>query len=263
MADVSVKEVQALNSRISKLNTRHTEIVTKIGRYRENLKRELEKYLEEFGVNLSGNSLSVIRQKVDFETKRVADAVSSEYALKKQVVESIESGDIDEAIRLLGVEGTGSEKDAGIVLEGGVDPLASADDAKDEGGADDGTEAPVESSEQEKPFTEEELSEMDFNADDSMFSDFGFDLELEDEDSGDGDSESNGSEGDTGNEEDGFSSVGHKDTSNLEVEGGTGDLEVGNRVSADGSFPASELSIDGELEDDFGFGELLGKGSKF
>lgn len=100
---VGVKEVQALNTRISKLNTQRTEVATKINMYKSTLAEELKNYLDSFGVDLSGKTLGETKKLVMAEAERVNATVQEEYDLKKKVVELIEMGDIDEANRLLGI----------------------------------------------------------------------------------------------------------------------------------------------------------------
>lgn len=115
MSTVTVKDVQKLNKRIEEINTERTRVETRTQMLRDQVWKDIEAYEKQFGVSLKAKNFSEVKKLVAQEAKKVADAVEEEYRLKEKVVGCIESGDIDEANRLLGIvvesEETGSEED--------------------------------------------------------------------------------------------------------------------------------------------------------
>lgn len=115
MSTVTVKDVQKLNKRIEEINTERTRVETRTQMLRDQVWKDIEAYEKQFGVSLKAKNFSEVKKLVAKEAKKVADAVEEEYRLKEKVVGCIESGDIDEANRLLGIvvesEETDSEED--------------------------------------------------------------------------------------------------------------------------------------------------------
>lgn len=115
MSTVTVKDVQKLNKRIEEINTERTRVETRTQMLRDQVWKDIEAYEKQFGVSLKAKNFSEVKKLVAQEAKKVADAVEEEYRLKEKVVGCIESGDIDEANRLLGIvvesEETDSEED--------------------------------------------------------------------------------------------------------------------------------------------------------
>ena len=103
MGTVTVKDVQRLNKRIEDINTERTRVETRTQMLKDQILKDIKEYKKQFGVDLSASSFSEIKRLVAEESKAVSEAVEKEYKLKEQVVECIESGDIDGANRLLGV----------------------------------------------------------------------------------------------------------------------------------------------------------------
>lgn len=103
MSTVTVKDVQRLNKRIEDINTERTRVETRTQMLKDQILKDIKEYKKQFGVDLSASSFSEIKRLVAEEFKAVSEAVEKEYKLKEQVVECIESGDIDGANRLLGV----------------------------------------------------------------------------------------------------------------------------------------------------------------
>lgn len=103
MSTVTVKDVQRLNKRIEDINTERTRVETRTQMLKDQILKDIKEYKKQFGVDLSASSFSEIKRLVAEESKAVSEDVEKEYKLKEQVVECIESGDIDGANRLLGV----------------------------------------------------------------------------------------------------------------------------------------------------------------
>lgn len=112
---VSVKQVEALNEKIEKLNTSRTQTETRKEILTQNLSKKLEEYKEKYGVDLRGGKFVDTFKKIQAEAKAVSAKVEEEFNLKQQVVEAIEGGDIAEANRLLGIEEV--EEDAGSYFD--------------------------------------------------------------------------------------------------------------------------------------------------
>lgn len=268
-ATVGAKEVQALNAKISKLNTQRTEIATKISMYKANLAEELKNYLSAFGVDLSGKTLGETKKLVMAEFEKVNASVMEEYQLKNRVVECIEEGDIEEANRLLGIAVEEPEE---------TYEEDSTDDAVEDIGEDEDAE----------DFSVDDLSldDAEGSIEDSAggFGGFGVEGSSEEEDASSGSAESEedveddfkfwiepDSEGSDTDEDKGTDSEDYGDLDESDEEDfGFGDLSVAEDEPKeaktgfeDGDFSVDDLSVDDEEEEDFGFADLLGKGNKF
>lgn len=111
MSTVTVKDVQKLNKRIEEINTERTRVETRTQMLRDQVWKDIEAYEKQFGVSLKAKNFSEVKKLVAQEAKKVADAVEEEYRLKEKVVGCIESGEIDEANRLLGIVVESEETD--------------------------------------------------------------------------------------------------------------------------------------------------------
>lgn len=101
---VSVEQVKKLNEQIKKLNDKRNVIAGKIQMMQTRLKDELARYKTEFGRDLEGENIRETVANILAEEKQVSSAIEEEYAFKSKVVAAIESGNIDEANRLLGIK---------------------------------------------------------------------------------------------------------------------------------------------------------------
>lgn len=272
---VGVKQVQALNSKIVKLNTQRTEIATKINLYKANLAEELKNYASTFGVNLSGKTLGETKKKVQAEVEKISQKVQEEYELKKRVVECIESGNIDAANELLGIrveepepEETGEADSEEAEVEGSAtEPAEESGEPEDldfDGNVDDIALDFDEGTPEEGEKATNESAEEDFG---------GFDFSDEVQEDEDNPSVSSGrvvDEDDSeSNEEDfGFDGFSFDDPEEKpeKEEPEKGSEEADGEDDTEESFSSDDLTFGDEDDDfgeDFGFGALLGKGSKF
>ena len=101
---VNAKDVQSLNSRIETINTNRTKAKTQQEMLQQRLEEELDNYKSQFGVDLKKDSLAQTKVLINAEVKKVVDEVQKEYELKEKVVSAIESGDYEEAYKLLGIK---------------------------------------------------------------------------------------------------------------------------------------------------------------
>ena len=101
---VNAKDVQSLNSRIETINTNRTKAKTQQEMLQQRLEEELYNYKSQFGVDLKKGSLAQTKVLINAEVKKVVDEVQKEYELKEKVVSAIESGDYEEAYKLLGIK---------------------------------------------------------------------------------------------------------------------------------------------------------------
>lgn len=101
---VNVKDVEALNKRIEKCTTERTRMIAKREVLEKTLVAELKEYAEKFGVNLGAKSIEEMEKKIKAEVERVTSEVQKEYDLKLKVVTAIEKGNYEEANSLMGVK---------------------------------------------------------------------------------------------------------------------------------------------------------------
>lgn len=141
----------------------------------ETLNKQVAEYKKKTGINLAGKSVKEIYSKATAEYNKLYEEINAEYETQRKVVDCIESGDIDEAKRLLGMdvaaeseaeEETESVEEAVEELEVGDDFELEVDDSDEE------------ESEDLEDYEEETLEEE--NVDDTAESEDGFaDLEIE------------------------------------------------------------------------------------
>lgn len=255
------KKVKELNARIEEIRDQRTRAETRKETLLGQLKGQIKEYEKLYGIKLSGEGYSGVEKAISGEMDRVSKEIQKEYDLKVSVVEAIDSGNIDEAFRLLGMENPNkaSEEDIEEEVEGGADAdgveLADADgdqpiDAEyEEDAAKMGKKSGKQSGKQgnnsvslNTQSAEEVFDE--FNGDDD--DGFGFDgFEFDDSDDGSGSSDDYaGPTGPSVVKKSGKTSKSGKTTGNA-----TTDLS-GFGIEFD------------DDDDDFGFGDIL-SGSKF
>lgn len=123
----------------------------------ETLNKQVAEYKKKTGVDLAGKSVKEIYSKATTEYNKLYEEINAEYETQRKVVDCIESGDIDEAKRLLGMDveveaGDSTEVD---LVEEAVEELEVGDDF----------ELEIEDSE-EDVFEEEALEEGDSEEED-------------------------------------------------------------------------------------------------
>lgn len=135
----------------------------------ETLNKQVAEYKKKTGVDLAGKSVKEIYSKATTEYNKLYEEINAEYETQRKVVDCIESGDIDEAKRLLGMD-----VDAESEAEEETD---SVEEAVEELEVGDDFELEVEDSEEEDS-DEEEMVEED--EDGAVGAEDGFaDLEIE------------------------------------------------------------------------------------
>ena len=100
---LSVRNIQILNNKIENINKERIKVETQMRMLKDQIYKDLKDYSSKYGVDLSGDSLVEISKNISREAKRVRAEVNAEYELKEKIVSLIESGNIDEANRLLGI----------------------------------------------------------------------------------------------------------------------------------------------------------------
>lgn len=135
----------------------------------ETLNKQVAEYKKKTGVDLAGKSVKEIYSKATAEYNKLYEEINAEYETQRKVVDCIESGDIDEAKRLLGmdVDVESEDEEETESVEEVVEELEVGDDF----------ELEVEDSEEEDS-DEEEMVEED--EDEAVEAEDGFaDLEIE------------------------------------------------------------------------------------
>lgn len=250
------KKVKELNARIEEIRDQRTRAETRKETLLGQLKGQIKEYEKLYGIKLSGEGYSGVEKAISGEMARVSKEIQKEYDLKVSVVEAIDSGNIDEAFRLLGMENPNkvSEEDVEDGVDGDRVELADADgdqptDAEyEEDAAKMGKKSGKQSGKQgnnsvslNTQSAEEVFDE--FNGDDDDEG-FGFDgFEFDDPDDEDTDDYA-GPTGPSVVKKSGKTSKSGKNTGNVATDlGGLG------------------IEFDDD-DDDFGFGDIL-SGSKF
>lgn len=158
---MNVKQVKELNERIEAIQTQRTKVETKKEMLMARLTSEISKYEEIYGVKLTGNSLKDTISAIKVEQDRVSKSIQEEYELKEKVITAIESGNIEEANKLLGIV---------VEEENQIDEVESQVDEEDN------------YIDEDEDFSDEDISDdldadvdMDFSVDDEEEDDFGID----------------------------------------------------------------------------------------
>lgn len=101
---MNANEIKVLNDKIEKIQVQRTKAETKREVLMSRLESEISKYEKEYGVSLKGATLKDTIKAISVEQKKVSKGIEEEYNLKLKVVNAIESGNIEEANSLLGIE---------------------------------------------------------------------------------------------------------------------------------------------------------------
>lgn len=101
---MNANEIKVLNDKIERIQVQRTKAETKREVLMSRLESEISKYEKEYGVSLKGATLKDTIKAISVEQKKVSKGIEEEYNLKLKVVSAIESGNIEEANTLLGIE---------------------------------------------------------------------------------------------------------------------------------------------------------------
>lgn len=101
---MNANEIKVLNDKIERIQVQRTKAETKREVLMSRLESEISKYEKEYGVSLNGDTLKDTIKAISVEQKKVSKGIEEEYNLKLKVVSAIESGNIEEANTLLGIE---------------------------------------------------------------------------------------------------------------------------------------------------------------
>lgn len=101
---MNANEIKVLNDKIERIQVQRTKAETKREVLMSRLESEISKYKKEYGVSLKGDTLKDTIKAISVEQKKVSKGIEEEYNLKSKVVSAIESGNIEEANTLLGIE---------------------------------------------------------------------------------------------------------------------------------------------------------------
>lgn len=101
--DVSAKNIEILNGKIEKVNKEKIRVDTQLKMYKSQLAEKLKAYAEKYGENLEGSNFETTIKNVESALEKVKTSVQKEYDFKNQVISLIQSGEIAEANKLLGV----------------------------------------------------------------------------------------------------------------------------------------------------------------
>ena len=119
------KKVKELNARIEEIRDQRTRAETRKETLLGQLKGQIKEYEKLYGIKLSGEGYSGVEKAISGEMDRVSKEIQKEYNLKVSVVKAIDSGNIDEAFRLLGMENPNKASDEDV--EDGVDGESDGD----------------------------------------------------------------------------------------------------------------------------------------
>lgn len=130
------KKVKELNARIEEIRDQRTRAETRKETLLGQLNGQIKEYEKLYGIKLSGKGYSGVEKAISGEMDRVSKEIQKEYELKVSVVEAIDSGNIDEAFRLLGMENPNKapEEDVEDVVdsEGNGDGVELVDDGEED-----------------------------------------------------------------------------------------------------------------------------------
>ena len=171
-----IERVSLLNKKIKKINMERVVIESKRELLVETLNKQVAEYKKKTGVDLAGKSVKEVYSKATTEYNKLYEEINAEYETQRKVVDCIESGDIDGAKRLLGmdVEAESEAEEETESVEEVVEELEVGDDFELED-EEDGKDSDEEVF--EEAGTVEDLEEDEDEAEDA---DDGFaDLEIE------------------------------------------------------------------------------------
>ena len=133
-----IKEIEAINKKIDKLMTEKTRADAQKEMWGNRLAESLEAYEKEYGVSLKGKSFKELKSNLSKEIDVVENKTKEEYEKSLKLVSLIESGDIEGAWKLLGVDMSTEEeteqeeiKDTEQGLEGVADVVNDIDSLDD------------------------------------------------------------------------------------------------------------------------------------
>lgn len=243
------KKVKELNARIEEIRDQRTRAETRKETLLGQLKGQIKEYEKLYGIKLSGEGYSGVEKAISGEMDRVSKEIQKEYDLKVSVVEAIDSGNIDEAFRLLGMENPNKAPEEDV--EDGVDGESDGDGVEL---ADADGDQPIDAEYEEdvakigkksgKQSGKQSNKSVSLNAQSAE--------EVFDEFNGDDDDEDFGLEGFE------FDDLDDEDTDDYAGPTGKTAKSTGNASSDLGGFG---IEFDDD-DDDFGFGDIL-SGSKF
>ena len=255
------KKVKELNARIEEIRDQRTRAETRKETLLGQLKGQIKEYEKLYGIKLSGEGYSGVEKAISGEMDRVSKEIQKEYDLKVSVVEAIDSGNIDEAFKLLGMEnpnkvseedvedgvdGEGNGDGAELVADGEEDQPTDAEyeeDVAKMGKKSDGKQSGKQGKQSGKQ-SKQGTNSVSLNAQSAE--------EVFDEFNGDDDDEDFGLEGFE------FDDPDDEDTDDYAGPTGKTAKSTGNSSSDLGGFG---IEFDDD-DDDFGFGDIL-SGSKF
>lgn len=94
----------------------------------ETLNKQVAEYKKKTGVDLAGKSVKEIYSKATTEYNKLYEEINAEYETQRKVVDCIESGDIDGAKRLLGMDVEAEAEEETESVEEAVEELEVGDD---------------------------------------------------------------------------------------------------------------------------------------
>lgn len=127
---MNANEIKVLNDKIERIQVQRTKAETKREVLMSRLESEISKYEKEYGVSLKGATLKDTIKAISVEQKKVSKGIEEEYNLKSKVVSAIESGNIEEANSLLGIETPINDFDVEDIEDAeDLDEVSSVEDA--------------------------------------------------------------------------------------------------------------------------------------
>ena len=164
---MNANEIKVLNDKIERIQVQRTKAETKREVLMSRLESEISKYEKEYGVSLKGATLKDTIKAISVEQKKVSKGLEEEYNLKSKVVSAIESGNIEEANSLLGIETPANDFD--------VDDVEDTEDFEEVSSTEDDIE---DVPEEEDDFG---IDENDFNLEDTEEDEDDFGVEEDEE----------------------------------------------------------------------------------
>lgn len=99
---IKITDIEALNKKIDKLMVEKTKADAQSEVWSNRLNDSIKEYASLYGVDISGNSLKEIKQKLRAEAEAVEEETRKEYEQAKKIVSLIEEGDFKSVRELLG-----------------------------------------------------------------------------------------------------------------------------------------------------------------
>lgn len=132
-----LKKFEELNRVIDKLNTDKTKADAQKEVWEKKLNESISEYAKKYGVDLSGKNIAEIKNKLSAEVNEVEAKAKKDYEYAMSIVSLIQSGDIEGAWKIIGVESPNNEEIvqeevADVVIPRVEDGLQSVEDVIDE-----------------------------------------------------------------------------------------------------------------------------------